>query len=175
MIITDRIDACRDGRERSVPLSERRYVVVHRSGMGANAKTISEGFQAPGEAGDATGRQMPYHIVIGRYGSVEQALRLTDHAPHALSWSRPGIAVAVAGDPRVEPPTRLQYEALVEVCVVLSGWLGGAEVVRGHDELRDGSRDPARECPGRFLDMRKLRADVKEASRLSCENAGFYF
>jgi len=175
LIIVNRIAVCDDGRFRTVPPSKRRYVIVHRSGMGETAPAIAAAFQSSEGPGSATGYQMPYHIVIGRYGSIEQALRLTDHAPHALAWSVSGIAIAVVGDPRIEPLTRLQYESLVKVCAVLSSWLGGASVVRGHDELKDGSRDPNRECPGRYLDMTALRADVEEASRMTCESTGFVF
>lgn len=175
MKVLTRIGQCADGKDRAVDPRRRSSVVVHRTGMGNCALDISRAFQAEGPAGDATGHHMPYTIVIGRYGIVEQALRIGDYGPHALSWSITGIGVALIGDMRVEPPTRLQYDALIEVCSVLCGWLGGPSVVWGHDELRDATRDPLRECPGRYLDMGRVRSDVQEHSRLACENAGFIF
>lgn len=175
MKVLTRIAQCADGHERAVDPKRRSAVVVHRTGMGSTAEEVSKGFQRAGPAGDATGHHMPYTIVIGKHGQVEQALHISDYGPHALAWSMPGIGVAVVGDPRVEPLPRLQYEALIEVCSTLAGWLGGASVVWGHDELRDATRDPLRECPGRYLDMGQVRRDVQEAARLACEDAGFIF
>ena len=169
------IEACCDGKTKPVDPRRRRAVVVHRCGMGEDAMAISQAFQAPGAPGNVTGHHMPYTIVVTRAGRIEQALRIGDCGPHALAWNITGIGVAMVGDLRSEPPTALQRAALIQVCSALSGWLGGASVVWGHDELRNASTDPLKECPGRFLDMGAVRRDVELASIAACESAGIVF
>jgi hypothetical protein len=175
MMVVDRIEACADGRIRPVDPHQRRVVIVHRTGMGADAAAVSRAFQSHPEAGAATGYQMPYTIVIRRDGVAEQALRIGDAGPHARAWNLTGIGVAVVGDPRHEPLPPVQYTSLVAVCATLAGWLGGAVTVRGHDELRRASGDPQKQCPGEYLPMQRLREDVSRAAQLACEAAGFVF
>ena len=175
MRVYDLIAACDDGKDRPLDVNRRRIVIVHRSGMGDDAVAISRAFQAPGEAGDATGHQMPYTFVITRDGAVEQALRIGDYGPHALSWSIEGIGVALVGDMREEPPTGYQRQSLIRLCSTLGRWLGGSTVVWGHDELVNASRDPNKECPGRLLCMDALRRDIDVENREACEAVGIVF
>lgn len=171
MRIADRIDACQDGAERLVDLSSRTCVVVHRCSLGATAEEIATVYAQHPDIGPLTAFQMPYTIVVGP-NEIEQALRLGDYGPHALAWSS-GIGIAVVGDFRERPPSQWQYDALLQVCHTLSGWIGGAERIFGHDELEGGSRDPDKRCPGAALDMDRLRADVRAADLARVECAGF--
>jgi len=39
--------------------------------------------------------------------------------------------------------------------------VGGVDgVLFGHDELKGASKDPRKECPGRFVSMNSVRAEV---------------
>src|SRR5437867_2555205 len=57
---------------------------------------------------------------------------------------------------------------VVEVCagILLACGLDAAALV-GHDELKEGSRDPNKECPGRLLDVAALRDMVAATLALS--------
>jgi len=175
MRVKNLIAFCDDGRERLIDVNQRRIVVVHRCGMGEDAVSVASAFQAPGQAGSATGHQMPYTFVVTRQGDVQQALRIGDVGPHALAWNVPGIGVALVGDMREEPATTEQRASLIELCRVLCGWLGKDECIWGHDELKGGSKDLSKECPGRYLDMGALRRDVEAATCYTCESAGIVF
>ena len=169
----DRIADCDDGKSRPVAIDERAAIVVHRCGMGGCAAEISAAYQQHPEAGPATGYQMPYTIVIRPDGFVEQALRLGDYGPHACAWNEIALGVACIGDFRSNDVPHDQWQALVAVCHVFSGWIGGASRIFGHDELDGGSADPAKRCPGEHLDMDTLRARVREADLLRVRCAGY--
>lgn len=173
MRVRDVITACEDGAERIVGIDERAAVVIHRCGLGETAEEIAAVYAQHPEAGRVTGYQMPYTVVVERDGTVSQALRLGDYGPHARAWSTMAIGVAVVGDFRKHPPTQAQYDSLLAVAHIFSGWVGGADRVLGHDELDGGSHDPDKQCPGIGLDMHRLRHDVRLAdlSRVVC--AGF--
>lgn len=138
-----------------------------------DAIEIARAFQAPGPAGEVTGYQMPYTIVVRPDGGVEQALAIGDVGPHARAWNIAGVGVALVGDQRHEAPPKPQYDALIWVCTVFAGWLGGAAHVFGHDELKGGSANARKECPGDKLDLQRLRGDIGDATASAVTKAGF--
>ena len=161
MIIHNVIEACSDGRERILDLSERVVAVVHRTESGHDAFEVANLYRTNDEAGRITGYQMPYTFVIDRSGHIEQALKLSDHGPHARAWNSKGIGIGVIGDFRRHSAPAAQYKSLVWLLAVLGGWLGGTSKVFGHDELHDSMGDPLKQCPGELLDMMVLRDDVR--------------
>lgn len=145
-------------------------LVIHRTRKGANAEEIASVFAQHPELGPASGYQMPYTFVVGRGGDIQQALCVTDQEPHAKAWGVVGIGIGVVGDFRSGPPSNQQWHSLLVLCHVFSGWLGGAQAIRGHDELPGSTRDPSQRCPGPMLDMDRLRAQVTAAdqARVAC-------
>lgn len=173
MRVVDRRAACDDRRHRTVGAEQRQLVVVHRFG-GARLPHI---YSAAGIAAwyrdnqEWTGGQMPYHFVILRDGTVEQALDLSDVGPHARRWNVPGLGVAAIGDFREHPPTLDQMAAAKALTAGLVAWIGRGpyDAILGHDELPGGSSDPEKRCPGVHWDMGDFRTAVAlEVARLRC-------
>ena len=72
------------------------------------------------------------------------------------------IGVALIGDFRQRPPTEAQRLAAVRLCADLAQELMlKPEAIVGHDELKEGSSDPDKECPGRYLPLPELRDEVR--------------
>jgi len=136
---------------------------VHRCGMGANAAAIADGYRTVPDAARATGGRMPYALVVGADGTIEQSALLTDVTPHVRSWNPVAIGVGVVGDFRAAGPQVSQYDALVWLCARLALLVGGVTRVKGHDELDGATSWVGKRCPGEYLPMRQLRADVRDA------------
>ena len=161
LLIRNRIAECNDGKHRSRNFENVDRLIVHRIGasLGADGPTIAAAFrdQSRFAAGSYTGGEMPYHFVIRENGTVDQCLTLGDNAPHARRFNVSGLAVGVIGDFRRHAPTPEQWQALREFCGL---WLLYGLDVYGHDELPGGSKNPAKQCPGRFLDLPTLRIEA---------------
>lgn len=118
------------------------------------------------EVARAVGYKNPYISMIGGSapwdGLVCQRLDLADIGSHARRWNKPALGVAVVGDPRYEAASHRQRSSLVELLALLVRGLGldPFRAIKGHDELKSGSSNPSKECPGRMLPMNPLRADV---------------
>jgi hypothetical protein len=112
----------------------------------------------------ATGGKMPYPLLVDPSGVITQCLPLGVVSMHARKFNQRSIGVALVGDFRTRAPSAAQRQTLV--------WLGAhllhrlqlpVEAVCGHDGLDGGSTDPDKECPGRYLPMASLRADIAAA------------
>ncbi len=176
--INDKIEQCLT-ISRRVDKSERTGVAVHRittehlhdPRWPPDAEGIARFFREHADVRNVIGR-MPYNVIVLPDGSIEQALPLLESGPHARAWNRKMIAVAVSGDfsgnpvPGISPgpPTVAAYQSLTALCGILIWWLNATpdENLKGHDELPEGSSDPDKECPGEYLSMDDLRADVEE-------------
>ena len=156
-----------------VPIDFRSIYTVHRTGIGETAAEIRYGFEGGcPEAAAVTGSKMPYTHVIRRDGRIEQALPWTEVGPHAYAWNTRSASVGVVGDFRDHEPTAEQWDSLVWLCTVAALVVGGADGVYGHDELGDGRRDKSKACPGPRLEMRLLRAQVRERILRLCADGG---
>jgi len=92
---------------------------------------------------------------------VEQMLKLNDTGWHARRWSRAGVGIACLGDFRSEYPSLEMWESLVTLCSTLCHWIGVCEIY-SHSELPFASKDPEKQCPGKNLDMDRLRGSVTQ-------------
>lgn len=156
-----------------------RLVVVHRIWFDfwpldkeVNAIEIYQEFLFNEEVAKVTGGELPYSVLVDRNGECWQGLSVNDVGKHAKRWNTPAIGVGVIGDFRQQSPTRAQYTALADFLAELLPSIGrmphewvlergqNVQALSGHDELPDGSSDPNKKCPGRFLPMAQLRDDV---------------
>ena len=72
------------------------------------------------------------------------------------------VGVACIGDFRHAEMPQAQWDQLVAICAALSGMFGlePVEAIHAHDALVGASSDPEKECPGRFVDMTRLRREA---------------
>ena len=161
LVIRNRIEAVKvyDKRQtRQVDLENLLYCVNHRIDLGADAVEIAKNFCEIPEAAKVTGKQMPYHLVVLKDGTIEQALELGDFGPHALAYNAKSIAVAWIGDFRKYEPTPEQWASGILLNGLFHGW---GLVLSGHTELKMGTADPSKQCPGKFFNLHKLRIDAR--------------
>jgi hypothetical protein len=145
--------ACRRRRVDSI-----KQVVVHRNTVGKNALEIAEWYAKNPKY---TGGKMPYHVVIQRDGTVEQAVGFGRVAPGAAGMNQTGIQITLVGDFRRHLPTPEQAFALYQCCKDSARFIGTVNII-GHTEKRPSAVDPDKECPGRLLNMDGLRKHVLE-------------
>jgi hypothetical protein len=187
--IIDAIAECDDGITTERNRSKIKRIVVHRVGkdmkyginLGDTAWEISDHFtgkndQYP-EVKKATGGENAYTLMIGGDcgdsqwdGVAWQILHPDDVGHHARRWwNVTALGIACIGDFRIKAVSPKQYEALVAVCAELCPLLGidplgyddrKVPYLAGHDQLPGGSSDPNKECPGMYLPMDRVRADV---------------
>lgn len=163
--VIDRSAELFDGKRDKREIEQIKGIALHRIDVGSDAKEIRD-FFVDGDGGLYTGNQMPYTFVIGEFGIIEQVLDLHEVGPHALRWSVPMVSIAFIGDFRKNSPSKAQFEAGIELCTDLCLYLGKRDI-RGHDELPGGSKDPSKQCPGKFFEVRHMReAAFEEADRL---------
>lgn len=140
-------------------------LVIHRTEAGRTGPEVA---QAEGPA---------YHLFIPKDGSVQWALGQGGfdlgfelRGAHAVGYNARSIGIAVYGCFDLEPegkpqfpkptnlhPTQAQLDTLDVLCRGLQWWLGDIVNLAGHTELPNATRFPGKRCPGRNLDMSKLR------------------
>jgi len=178
IVINDIIDAVKDGKEGLRGLSKIRYLVIHRVGIdlksgkvlgdGVRGTSIAKEFVENDELYQYTKGENPYTFYVGGHDSFEgdvwQALPLDEIGKHARRWNIRGLGIGCIGDFRYMAPSFKQYMSLVDLCVALCGYLdlNPLRAIKAHDELKGGSSDPGKECPGRLMDISRLRLDVYE-------------
>jgi len=144
-------------------LDEIELVVWHRFGYRNPQKWRDKGYSKDAEGvadllerdTDVTGQKMAYHLVIGPYGAVDQALPFTYVAPHALDRYNPtSIGIAVIGDFRYERCTDAAWTSCVDVAYITSRRFTDKQ--HGHTALPGSSKDLRKVCPGQFFDMASL-------------------
>ncbi len=107
-------------------------------------------------------RDIGYHYVIERDGRVVPGRSLDLPGAHckAAGMNFKGIGVAVLGNLNNHPPLPLQEGALENLVRSLQQRFGiPAANMLGHREVPGAATD----CPGRFLDMERLRSLIGEA------------
>jgi len=158
--VRNRVDEFADGRKKIMRQQAIKHVVVHRTLPDGTAKDVHHRF-VHGDLRDVTGGQNPYHFVIESGGACVQVMALNEEGAHARMWNPCSLGVAIMRDMRKTPPDPRQYQTLLSLLQYLCLWIGGVTgVVFGHDELRGASKDPDKECPGRHLDMMRLRSQL---------------
>lgn len=190
MKIVDIVDQVDDGKPRLRDFDKIRCFAVHRVGrllnrklavvsnLGRTAEQICDRFLNDPEVAKYTGGEIPYTFIIEEDGTIKQCLPIDDVGQHARRWNTIALGIAVIGDFRHEDPTPSQWVSLVDLLVALcEAWaVDPTEAVRGHSELKGGSIDPEKRCPGGRLDMVRLRDEVasliKEIGRRRLSDAG---
>lgn len=153
------------GAYRQRQLSEITSVMFHRIGPALpvdgvaghpavpllNAEDIAKWFALYGmkEIGSA---HMPYTFVIPQVGNkIYQAVPLRCVTPHALSWNRRAVSVALIGDFRLgrDRPTPFQVEAAQWAALRIQDTVGRQLTLERHSLAPGGTDDPkGHECPG---------------------------
>lgn len=116
-----------------------------------------------------TGGRPPYHLLIKQdaLATVDQMLPLAIKGAHASGVNWCSIAVAVAGNTDERAILPQQYQRLIGINRLLAP-LNGGLIIRGHDEIPGARKDDGKQCPGRFLSMDAIRAEVA-----ICQDAAF--
>jgi len=171
--VYNRIDAVKEWDAMERPQEWREYeknIAVHRCSIGSEAAEIARAYCTDPSLAAISKRQMPYTFVIRRCGMMEQALRVLDMAPHNAAFGFQAIGVALVGDFRTEAPTALQWHSLLVLCHVFSGWMKGVASVAGHDGFPVARYLHDVDCPGKYLDIRRLWDEVQRANlaRVKC-------
>lgn len=141
-----------------------KYLVIHRLDVGSTPEAIYKAFAdgKPYAAGSYTGQKLPYHFFLPKNpeGQIYQLHPLLDIAPHAKSFNQEGIGIAVEGDMTKGPATAVQYDTLVKLCAYLIELYGDLKIV-GHTDLPNSTNTPGKICPGKYLNIERLRQAVQ--------------
>jgi hypothetical protein len=146
------------------------WVVVHRLSLAtrtdANPNPIPDDKLTGAEAelrfrnkDLGTGGVMAYHAFVHQGGRVEQNLPLLVRGSHAGGYNWQSWAIAAIGNTDEREMPDKQWHTMIEVCAVLSVL---PRKVSGHTELPGGSHDPGKRCPGKFINMDQVRAEVEK-------------
>jgi len=186
--VVNQIPVCWDGNGRQLKRDRIRHLILHRCSLSqfveeANPFPIDDSLlDGPGLASRfknrklGTGGRVPYQIIIGRSGRVEQLLPLSIQGAHARIHNPTSIGVAVIGRTDRHEATEVQYDSLVEVCRLFLA-VPGIDLA-AHDALAGASGDPNKSCPGKYLPLGPLRAMAlrgvcMEDPWLAIQRAGF--
>ena len=168
LTVVDRTPACVPMRPDVLRPNNVDMVVVHRLQLCTrttanphpvpndrlDADAMREAFERPGMG---TGGRVPYHALLKPDLVVEQLLPLVVQGSHASGYNWQSWGVAVVGNyDEIEMPDRV-WRTLVDLLAVLAVV---PRNVQGHTELHGASLDPSKRCPGRFVSMDRLRAEV---------------
>jgi hypothetical protein len=169
--VVDRTAVCVPMKPRLINLEKVRRVVLHRLSLvkrtpenphpvaddKLDAKAVARAFIGHPEMG--TGGVAPYTALDCQDGDTEQMLPLVVRGAHAGGYNSTSWSLAVGGnwDEREMPDAT--WERMIETLSVLAVL---PRTVVGHDELKGSSSDPTKRCPGRFVNMSKVRAEVKK-------------
>lgn len=130
------------------------HIIVHHTGAEEkNAEQVRRYHLSLGW------RDIGYHYVIERDGRVVPGRGLNQPGAHckAAGMNYKGIGVAVLGNINEHPPLPPQQAALEGLVRELMRRFGISPCsVLGHREVRGAATD----CPGRFMDMERLREAV---------------
>lgn len=155
------------------PLHPWRWIVIHHSGTRSGDTASIDASHVRDRGWEGIG----YHFVIGNgmpmpAGRVEATWRWKQqyHGAHAGAapaqepYNQDGIGICIIGDYDQQELDPLVEERLVQLCVLLilhDPGLSPARII-GHRDV------PARatDCPGRNVDINRIRYQVREALRV---------
>lgn len=106
-----------------------------------------------------------YHKVVRRNGLVESGRPETTIGAHVQGANSVSLGVCLSGHGDLQPPTKPQYNALIRQ---LARWCRQYNIspnrIIGHREVNRINKNlsTTKTCPGRKVDMDKIRGDVKE-------------
>jgi len=181
MHVVDRIADC-GGFDDLMPMSldALSHIVIHRQSLAQfdemenpqptpdlmlDAVVLAERFRDRStQLGRHTGWRRPYHLLIlaDRDATVEQLIPLSCRGTHAKDYNYKSWGVALVGNSDQRPPSRAQYDRLVDTIALLSQYKDGLKIA-GHTDLPGASGDPNKRCPGRFLPLGPV---IEQADRV---------
>jgi len=127
-------------------LSQIKYLVVHHSAIdGYGPFDYAKWHLKRGWPG------IGYHFVISADGKVSQTNELDTISYHVKNHNTASIGISLSGNLSKHQATKAQMDALVKLIKRLKKQLGPNVMVKGHRELQ------ATECPGKLMDMDKIR------------------
>lgn len=143
-----------------------RYIVVHTAAAGANGKPVYQS----AEAIDRYHREhngwkmIGYHSYIEQDGRERRDICRSDAAlgAHVGGFNAESLGVCVAGHGDLADFLPAQRRTLIDRCVAWCRLYSlPMSAVIGHREAeRYGAPPAGKTCPGRLIDMDKLRADI---------------
>ena len=146
---------------RQRPRSVIRQLVLHRVG-GPDYPRETEAL-VPALL-SAWGTACPYWAFVEHDGRTVVVSDLVDVGAHAAAWNQPGLGIGVVGDFRVEDPTDVQLDAVVDVLVWACRTLDlEASAIDGHTNLPRSTRWPSKRCPGPRFPLKRVIGDVAAA------------
>lgn len=193
------IDQAYDGIPQRREIGAISGIMVHRVGVDLKTGAVI-GYDAPSivdafigkvpqwkSVAAATGGQNAYTFYIGGdlgpkkfEGKIWQALPFDEVGHHARRFSVPYMGVALIGDFRAKPPSKIQWlravDLISDICMLLD--LDVAEVV-GHGDVKGahgGEKAPGQPfaCPGGFLSMGELRRAVESKIKRWARHSSFW-
>jgi N-acetylmuramoyl-L-alanine amidase len=150
-----------------------RYIVIHTAAAPLNVDVSAAAIRAYHKA--KGWKDIGYHYVIRKNGTVEIGRRITDPGAHVEGMNHCSIGICFSGHGDLADFTVAQKEAGAKLVAELlvkfqlaNKFLANPSRVIGHREVNDlipavfpGPRT-TKSCPGRKVDMRQFRLLVKK-------------
>ncbi len=104
----------------------------------------------------------PYHLIIAPDGSVARGRYEKTPGRHASGFNRKSLGICLVGNFDIETPTKEQIASLqVLILDIMAGFGIVADSILGHFEANIITfGEPRKTCPGKNLNMSKLRQDI---------------
>lgn len=112
-----------------------------------------------------TGGKVPYHkLYKPKHGVMLDVLPLMLNGVHARIYNDESVGVAVLGYWKKDTFTKYDDLAhyLMSIAVTVMEYTGDFPTLHGHTELPGGSSDKNKVCPGRGIDMERLRDEYED-------------
>lgn len=154
---------------------ETNYIIVHCSATPSGSVQTFRDYHVNHNGW----RDIGYHWVIGNGhgmpdGQIEPGRQELDSGAHCWGYNNCSIGICIVGDTDVTPPTVSQYEMLVSKLVQLcQKYMIPVKHIRGHRETVSG-RTEGKTCPGKRVDMDKLRSEVANRLQEAASNNTIY-
>lgn len=147
------------GSEPASKIKALKHILIHRNTVARTGVELAEWFNKPGPYKS----KCPYHFLVRRDGQVDWCVDLDKATPGAKNANSSSIQIAVDWDMHLSIAPDAVYNALVGITCFVKLLCPEADI-QGHMEQDPlgRSNDPKKDCPGKHLDMVKLRKEVKE-------------
>jgi len=135
-------------------LKEVKLIIIHHSGSLDSFEKIKN-FHINKNGWEDIG----YHWVIDKNGNLLEGRNEKFIGAHCLGQNRNSLGVCLIGNFEFETPTEKQIQILIEFLKKkMNKFNISLENVFGHRKISEKEGI----CPGRFLDLEKIRANLKQ-------------
>lgn len=170
-------------------LSRVNKIVVHTTDRDWSILQLAQYDIGPNHISDTGCPAITYHDVVMKNGTVFHTLPYKEVSHHAGGYNTGSVAVALMykctneGSKIQNHPTVNAMKALISHCGKMCLKFGlTPDRIFGHRELKGtgwfldkyGSKRLRKSCPGRFVDLDKLRKAVAEYMQIYLRIQGFY-